>query len=862
MPMKSKLRVSTLREIKGTFGRFMAILAIIALGVGFFSGVKITTDAMINTVGSFMNEQQLFDYRLVSTMGWDEDSAAAFRSHDDVRSAEGAYSLDVIFDTAGDTGLVFKTHSLTEGVNEPSLLEGRMPKDSTECLMDAKTRFQVGDKLKLSIKNPIDTLNSFLPRELTVVGRIYSPYYVHFERGSTSLGNGTVNGFIYLDKSAFDMQAYSEIFVKLDHDMTIYSDEYKDYISDKEDEWQALADTQAEERYNRIIEEKSAQLEEGRKKLEDLRKKSEKGAGSNIFASVDEQIEQGEKRLSDGEAALKALKKPQVFLLGRNTNIGYACFENDSQIVAQVARVFPIFFILVAALVCMTTMSRMVEERRTQIGTLKALGYSERAIMGKFTFYAGSAAVIGCVLGYGVGTNLFPRVIWMTYKLMYIKLDMKYVFGWRLAAISGAVALICSVGAAWLSCRYELGETAAGLMRPKAPRAGKRVLLERVPFIWNRMKFLHKVSVRNIFRYKKRFFMMIAGISGCTALLLTGFGLKDSVAGFAEAQYDEIITADASLTHITQNGTMPDTLRETLESLNAKYSQVYSGSWDLVKKDLNKGISLVAPEDFDSLKGSVNFMDTDGKALEAPTGDEAFVSVSISERCNVKVGDEITLRDEDMREMKFRVKAVFDNHVYNYVFVPHEAMERQLGGQVDLNEAFIKFPKGTDISQAQTALSGMSEVTNLTLYKDLKKRLTDSMSSLDYVVLLVIISAAGLAFIVLYNLTNINITEREREIATIKVLGFFKSETSAYVLRENLVLTALGIGLGLGLGVLLHRFVMAQIVVDMVSFKVKILPISFLYSVLLTFLFDIAVDLFMGRKLEKINMAESLKSVE
>ncbi|MBQ1433708.1 MAG: FtsX-like permease family protein, partial [Ruminococcus sp.] len=750
--MRSKMTASALREIRSSFGRFMAILSIIALGVGFFTGVRITTPAMVNTVGGFMTDHELFDYRIISTLGWEDKDVDKLKEREDVRAAEGAYALDLLcLDEEGEEH-VFKTHSLTDDVNRPDILEGRLPKDAGECVIDGKTAFKVGDKLTVSeTENTEDALDGFKPRELTVVGRIYSPAYVHFERGTTSLGSGSVTGYIYLNEADFDMDVYTELYIKLDHELDIYSDEYKDYMSEREDSWEEAAEAQAQDRYERIVSEAEEELNSGREELDSAReegrqeldsareeldsakeeldsaaeklkeaekeiadgekkiadnekklsdakaqldnagstlasgkaqldsgwvqleagrkeleknekaltdgekelktaqkqideglaqiktaekqlnaqqkeleeqqaafmkengayfemidmlpteqemqlngakaqfeqglgqieaarkelgqKKAELSAGQKeldgkkkeldtakeklnagraeyeknlaaYYASAgqyesgraqynsgraeynsgkaqledgkselekgrqeyedgkaeyedgkkkyedgeqeyedgltefDEEIADAEKELADGEQELRDLEAPDIFLLDRNTNIGYACFNNDSEIVAQVARVFPIFFILVAALVCMTTMSRMVEERRTLIGTLKALGYSERAIMRRFTFYAGSAAMIGCVLGYGVGTVLFPRVIWMTYKLMYIELDIKYLFDVKLAVIAAAVSLLCSVGAAWLSCRYELAETAAELMRPKAPKAGKRVLLE------------------------------------------------------------------------------------------------------------------------------------------------------------------------------------------------------------------------------------------------------------------------------------------------------------------------------------------------------------------------------------------------
>ncbi len=520
------------------------------------------------------------------------------------------------------------------------------------------------------------------------------------------------------------------------------------------------------------------------------------------------------------------------------------------------------FFILVAALVCMTTMSRMMEEQRTQIGIFKAIGYTDREIMRRYLFYSGSASLIGSIVGYAVGIILFPGVIWMTYKLMYISIPMKYVFDPVLAAGVTGASLLCSMGVTWFSCRHELSGTSASLMRPKSPKAGKRVLLERIPFIWNHMKFLHKVSVRNIFRYKKRFFMMIIGISGCTALLLTGFGLRDSISRFADRQYGDIITADAQISfNADEDGSIPEQIKEDLELKTGGYTFIHSTNWDILYDDKVKNITLVVPENFDEMKKFMNFRNKDGEDTALPDINEAIVSNSIHERYGAEIGDIITLRDGQLSEIKVKVVGVFENHVYNYVFISPETMEEQLSSPVVYNGAYLDIREGGNKREI-LELTKKSNVTSLIMFKDLKERMSNMMSSLNYIVLLIILSAAGLAFVVIYNLTNINITERLREIATIKVLGFFRRETSAYVLRENIVLTAIGTAVGLGLGVLLHKFVMAQIVVDLVSFRTEIFPISFVISALLTFVFNFIINLFMGIKLEKINMAESLKSVD
>ena len=837
--MKSMMKRTTLIEIKESFGRFFAIFAIIALGVGFFSGVRITTPAMVKTIDDFLKDKQLFDYRLISTLGWEDTDVEEFQALPDVRYVEGSYSYDVLYTDSDDNEFVLKTHTLLEHINGLALTEGRMPTASDECIVDAdiKNPPELGSNIYISEANEEATLDVLAHREFTVVGYANSSYYINFERGSTSIGNGSVSGFVYITPDAFDSDIYTEIFVRFNQDYKIYSDDYKSYMKQHKDTWETAIEEIANKRYERIYDDAMSEINDAKYKLEDAK--------------------------AEGEQELSELEHPDTYLLERNTNIGYACFESDSEIVAQVARIFPIFFILVAALVCMTTMSRMVEEQRTQIGTFKALGYSEGAIMGKFMFYSGSAAILGCIFGYIVGTILFPQVIWFTYQLMYFTLPMKYLFDVKLAIIAIAVALICSIGTTWFSCRVELSETAAGLMRPKAPKAGKRVLLEYIPFIWKRLKFLHKVSIRNIFRYKRRLFMMVLGISGCTALLMTGFGLNDSVADFAEMQYEEILIADASIVY--NNGdvnTLPASLQNTLDELTTYYLLLHEASWDLVTDDVVKSIDLVVPENFDTIDLYMNFHKVDGEALDYPKSDEAYISNSISERYGVKLGDTITLRDDNMRELHITVSGIFENHVYNYVYLSPETMEKQLNELLDYNAAYINIPDNADIYSISAKLMQDENVTTVTLFNELKNRLSKMMNSLNYVVLLVILSAAGLAFIVIYNLTNINITERIREIATIKVLGFFKNETSSYVFRENIVLTALGIAVGLILGVLLHRFVMAQIVVDMVSFRVHIKPISFVYSIVLTFIFNFLVNAVMNVKLDKINMAESLKSIE
>lgn len=928
--MARSMKKTALREIKHTFGRFMAILAIIALGVGFFAGVRDTTPAMVNMMNIFLSEKNFYDYRIISTTGWDDESVEEFSAQPNVLYAEGSISLDVVYNMPRRSldEMVLKTHMLPDKINNIKLAEGTLPAAANECAAENDRGFKIGDKIKVHKSNNSETLEMLGESEYTVTALVDSSYYINHERGNTSLGNGTVYGFLYLPKEAFNTEYFTEVFIRFDNDSQMYSDEYNKFIENKNDSWETISEDIALKHHNSLMDEANAEISDAKAELEknraegqaeldksakeiadgknqlaaskseldsakadldmleayigksspefkEAKAKYEQGFAdyekaladlekgekeyNDGLAEFNEKIADAEKEIADAEKKISDTKKPSVYLLDRNTNIGYALFENDSEIVEQVAKVFPIFFILVAALVCMTTMSRMVEEQRTQIGMFKALGYSETSIMGKFMFYSGSASLIGCILGFAAGTKLFPAIIWMTYKLMYIPLDIPYYFDAKLAAAAVAVSLLCSLGTTWISCRVELGETAASLMRPKSPKAGKRVLLEYIPFVWNRLKFLHKVSIRNIFRYKGRFFMMIIGIGGCMALLLTGFGLKDSIAGFADTQFEEIQIADSSVSFDSKK---IEKIRTALDEKTDNYVMLHHESWDLLYGNRVKSIDLNAAESFDNMADFMVFRDMNGSPLSPPEINQAIVSHSISERYDVNIGDEITLRDADMRELHLEVTGVFENHTYNPIYITAETYESQLDEDIKLNKAFVNLPDDIDKTKRNAEINRISGVISVELFENTKNRMAEMMSSLDYIVLLVIACAAALAFIVIYNLTNINITERTREIATIKVLGFFRRETSAYVLRENLFLTTAGILAGIVMAIPLHSFVMSQIKVDIVDFSTVIFPISFLYSAILTFVFNIIVNLFMEIKLEKINMAESLKSVD
>lgn len=892
--MKSIMKKTTLREIRQSLGRYLAIFAIVAMGVGFFAGLKITRQVMITSANAYLEEKQLYDFRLLSTLGFEEEDVQTLSSKEDVRFVEGAVAADILYFNQQGNEDVIKAHSLLQNINGLEVVAGRLPQQATECVVDANLydKSALGTKIVLSENNVEEDLDYFAYREYTIVGIAQSSAYIQFERGTTALGNGQVSGFMYLLPQGFCAEFYTEIYVKFNQDYPIYSKDYNDYIDEKEPLWKDYCKAQGERRYQAIVADAEAELANAKQTLAEEKagakqtladaKKELTDAEAELadahaeladgwakyndsYAEFEEKIAEAEQKIADAEVDIANIEKPETYVLDRDTNIGYACFQNDSSIVEGLANVFPVFFFLVAALVCMTTMNRMVEEQRTQIGVLKALGYGEAAIMGKYLFYSGSAALAGCIAGYFLGIHLFPFVIWTAYGMMYQMGSIVYIFDGSTALLCLACALLCSMGTTWISCRHELKEVAADLMRPKAPRAGKRVFLEWLPFIWKRLKFLHKVSVRNIVRYKRRFFMMVIGISGCTALLVTGFGIRDSVVDIADQQFQEIQTYQFGIT--LKNGIKDANdpslteFTEILDTYGGSFLPVLETTMDLQTPENLKSIHLIIVENPAQIGEYIDLHTPDKTAISYPKAGEAVICEKLAKRYRIQIGDTIHLFEENGKEVQAVVSGICENYIYNYIYLNAETYQTALGTFLYKN-VYANITKDADIHAVGAAIMKANNITAVSINADMLVRFSSMMSSMNYIVFVVIACAAALAFIVLYNLNNINITERIREIATIKVLGFYRNETAAYVFRENTALTAIGCAVGLLLGKLLHIYVMHKVDIDLMSFDVHVKAVSYLLSILLTFAFTWIVNRIMTGKLENINMAESLKSVD
>lgn len=628
--------------------------------------------------------------------------------------------------------------------------------------------------------------------------------------------------------------------------------------------------------YNRGVRELNDARIEGRQELDDALK--ELNDGEQEYADglkeyedgkqeADEEIADAQKKLDDAQAELDDVEECEWYVLSRFTNAGIVGYSQDSDRVSNLANVFPVIFFLVAALACLTTMTRMVEEQRTQIGSLKALGFSRLAISKKYIGYAFSASLAGGIVGLALGCTLIPLVIANAFNIMYAipALEFKPQVDLYFLAVLAAVA--CTTGAALWACLSTLIATPANLMRPRAPKAGKRVFLEYIRPLWKRLSFTWKVTMRNLFRYQRRFWMTVIGIGGCTALIVTGFGLHESIFSILNEQFDHVFLYDATLGLDKNAGA--DKLAQVEEYLDQSpwvedYLLTSCTSLEVSSTGPAQNVYLFAVDDQERFNQFIQLGHRlDDEAVTLP-GEGVVITEKLSELLEVSVGDTITL-DDDGKRVEARVADIAENYVQHYVYLSESCYRALFGQDPEQNEMLLRYAEGTGEAESDAVSNHLMTLDGVDSYSyiaTLRDNFTDSMEAIDYAVVIIITAAAALAFVVLYNLTNINITERIRELATLKVLGFFDREVTAYVYRENLFLTLFGIVLGLVMGRFLHAWMVLTVEVELVMFGRVAPPYAYWLAAALTVVFSIAVNIAAHFKLKKVDMVESLKTVE
>lgn len=1100
--IRNRLVTDTLREVHHTFPRFLSLLVLSALAVCFLAGLRATAPDMKLSADAYFDQQNLMDLHIASTLGLTQEDVDAIAEEEGVASAQGAYTIDALVPMDNQEMVVKVLSYSGEGdVNQPALVEGRLPEGEDECLVEPLflelSGLSIGDTISLDTGEG-DYADALSVEEVTIVGTANSPLYIALDRGSSTLGTGSVDAFLILPVESFTMDYYTDAYLLAEgaSELETYSDEYEELvdqlaqqleplskersalrydeasqaISDAEDElaqaeeeanqqltdaeaeitssrqelddakkqledakkqldsgeaqyaagmeqlesgWRALdaasleledgkeqyeqgqtayqaalalyqiqaaaverqLETQAEleastqartqatqaalqaateaaledplsymEVYNRVYEETYQsvydtayaqayaqaqenssqwqelqtskaqldqtkaqldaakaqlnqgeieyragvrQLESSQRQLEASREELDQGwedyetglqqweDGEKAYQEgyesytqsrqeAEDQLKDGRKEVEQAKRDLTLLEDGEWYILDRNTNTGYVSYSMDADRIANLAAVFPLIFFLVAALVSLTTMTRMVEEQRTTIGGLKAMGFSRGSIAIKYVGYGFLSSVIGAVLGLAVGLTLLPWIICTAWSAMYTIGDIHYSFEAATSLLAAGAAVGTVTLAALLACFSTLAATPAQLMRPKAPPVGKRIFLERITPLWRKLSFHYKITLRNLFRYQKRFWMTVAGIGGCAALIVTAFGVRGSIMGVMEEQFDVLYHYSAQVglvdeitpleleeveDTLSESGLVDDSLACRVETVTAQ-SESYTLDCYLQTTPSQEELSR-----FVELRHR-----TDDVPVTLPD-DGAVITEKMASLLGVEVGDTITLDGES--RVTITVADITEHYVQHYIYVSDTYYETLFGEAPTANTVLVDFPvEESGAGELESQLVSLDGVSSLTLLSDTADTFSSSMESVDYAVILIIFCAAALAFVVLMNLTNINITERLRELATLKVLGFYNREVSAYIYRENAILTVFGVLAGMVLGKFLHQWLILTVEVDMVMFDRVLDLSSYLWAAVLTVVFSLAVNLTARRKLRDLDMVEALKSVE
>lgn len=837
MPMNFSVIKLTRRSIKSSFGRFLAILLIVTLSVGFFSGLKITKSAMAQTCNDYLSNQNFFDFRLLSTIGFTEDDVKTFQSDSAVGLAEGGKSVDALLKFNEKTA-AYKLIAMPKYINNPALVSGEMPSADNECLVDARVFDTdcIGKTIELSGENGKDIFDTVKTTTYTIVGTASSPLYLGNNRGTANIGSGTLTGFVYIQPENFTGEYFTELYLTLSEKAPAYSSDYDKLIQQQKGHISELFQSAVENRAYSTL---------GVSK-DDL------SLLAAMYGVSTDELEAELRKQMDFE-------DPTTYILTREENLGYLSFESDTSIISGIANILPIFFILIAMLVCITTMTRMVDEERTQIGVLKAMGYGNGTITGKYLFYSGIATVIGWLIGFFGGTFGIPKIFWFAYSSLYDFAPIKYVFNISLAVSTLGVALIGILGSALISCFRELYSNPAVLIRPLPAASGKRILLERFKPFWKRLSFLKKVTLRNMFRYKKRLFMMLIGVSCCAGLVLTAFGVRDSMVEIASLQYDNVQKYQMEATYSNEKAfndiTAVSELKDyiTCQELRVEISNEDSTMRAINYYSFNDTSRLSDFWSFKNGKETVAFPQADISAKPV------IISKGIADNLSLSTGDSIIIKNNDNKAIEATVSGIFDNYVDNFVLI---ASESQPSAFAEWKENTILFHTDAESEALAEKLMNIPGVTAVNQLSDTRHSVDIALNSLNYIIWLIVAFSGVLEFVVIFNLTNINIAERRREIATVQVLGFYPKEQNSYVLRENLVLSIISSFIGLPLGMLFHSAVMKLIVIDRITFAVSIKQTSFVVAIICTILFAMLVNQFMKRRIDKIPMAESLKAVE
>ncbi len=818
--MKTKLLKHIFMKIKDNYKRFLSLICMAFLGVGFYAGIQSSSPDMLKTLDNFYDENNVYDISVISNVGLTEDDLLKLSKIKNVELAINIQEKDTYLEIE-ENNYVVKLIEYNSQMNNVYIKEGRLPKNNNEVSVD--NALLENNNLKLGDSITIDG------KKYSIVGNVISPLYFSAERPNSNLGSGKVDYYIYVYNGFLDLEAYSNIYitVKGAKKYLTNSDSYKKLINNVKKDIDLIKDKQQDIRYDELY--------------SDIIETSEM-----YGISIDE----------------SNFIKPKWYIYDRLDNTSYKELINASDNLKKIGNIFPIIFFAISVLVSLISMMRMIEEDRVENGTLKSLGYNSFHITLKYVIYSLLATTIGSSVGAIFGSYMIPSVIWNIYKKVFFIPKFIYLLKSDYNALGLWICILCICGTSVIVCIKNLREVPANLMRPKAPKSGKKILLERINFIWKKLKFSDKITIRNIFRYKSRVITTILGIAGCTSLILAGFGLKDSIKDVIDFQFNNIIKYDKMLM-TNESINQIDIEKELLN--DDKVENFTNVNTQNIKVLFNEEqeVTMITPDDFNSISKSISLIDLKtNNIIDNISDNSCIISEKTAKLLDIDVGDKISLLDNDNNKYDIKVSYIIKNYINQYLYI-NKNTYNNLFNNYKINSILISL-KDEDKNSKEFDKKYISNGYALTIVDndDIKSSMNDMLGSIDSIVAILIIAAASLAFVVLYNLSNINISERKREIATLKVLGFYPSEVDKYINRETVLLTILGIVIGLLFGSYLSHFIISTCEPDYIMFDRHVYTLSYFYSLFITVIFTIIVTIVTHFNLKKINMVTSLKNVE
>lgn len=847
-----------LREIWRSKARFLSIMIIIFLGVAFYTGIRATGPDMSQAATRYYRTQRLATNSVQSTLGLTKADVAAVNRHDGV-TAQAVRYLDL---TQLNNNRVVRVNELptTQKLDRLTVTQGRLPKRANEIVLDAQAK-RLQPKLKLGgtyhLVGTAKQNRQLTRRTFTVVGFVNSPRYVeNVDRGVTTVGKGTLDYLAYVRPGTLKSRTITRLdveFQNLQH-VTPYSAQYKRLNRENTRHLKAWLAPQAKQRQAHLRAQATAKLAPLKQQVSTLRQQLPPSSPTLAKLTA---------KLKAAQAQVTAIPRPTYLYTDRTDNPGYTEYHENTQRVVALSTVFPLFFIAIAALICLTTMTRMVEELRLQLGTLKALGYGNAAISSEFMIYGGLAALLGTGLGVVFGVNFFPRFIAQAYGSMYNLPAIQVQYLWGDIGVALAIALACTLGSAWVVLRVDLRSLPAQLLQPKAPKAGKTLWLEHWRGLWRRLSFNHKITLRNLFRYKQRLLMTVLGIAGCMAMMITGFGLKDSIGDISTKQFNDLWHYDAI---VTRSGAETAATRRALRQSDYRRSLTLKSSQVMVKQSgmAEQTVTLNVPQTPEKLAQFVTLRDRQTQKPYHLTGNGAIIDEKLAKLTHVKVGQTLAVKASGQVTRHVKVAAIAENYINHFIYLSPSYYRQIFQATPTYNSNLVQLKRANESAGNAYAnqLLKHAGIVNVTLMQTQRQTNFKSFDSMNLVVLIFVISAGALALVVLYNLTNINVSERIRELSTIKVLGFYDQEVTLYIFRENLILTVLGILVGCFLGNWLHDYILQTAETNALMFSPGIHPVSYLYAAALTLLFSLLVMGIMHVKLKHVKMLDALKSVD